>query len=545
MRIPNFQPLTPNPQFLLYFPHMINLKEAYTNSEDPTRLIFFSFLAALALAVIGMVFWSPMTILVVIVAAAVLWLTITRPMWSLLLLAMLLPFEPFLLKWVPDELYLSARLFSELLIYALFSITAIKHVLAGKRFPVTPITFPFVLFLIALLASSVVNFVEPLQAMVGVRQLIRFILIFFTVILLQPSRQVIRWFTAALFFIVCIQASIGILQAAAGEPFDAFLLPSESRAYGELTLTEGTVQFWDPGSRVFATLGRYDRLGTFLAFFLLLGVGFLYERQILSERRWLWPMFALGLPALVLTFSRSSWFGFLFGFLFLALVIKRDKRVMLGTLIVSAALGLYLVYSGIVVSRLVDVPGQTYTERFFETFSYERWRGEYYGLGRLFWIAKTFTAVLPASPLFGWGPGQYGGGAAILFHNTRVFDELGLPYGVYGTEGYIDNNWLSILGETGLIGFSFFVWMYLALFVYAIRLGGRSKYAFDRALSFGFAAAMIAVALNAFLATFFEVRSLAVYLWMYGGFVVVLGHYEISNDKLQMSNESLNAEISH
>ena len=126
----------------------------------------------------------------------------------------------------------------------------------------------------------------------------------------------------------------------------------------------------------------------------------------------------------------------------------------------------------------------------------------------------------------------------MLFHNTRVFDELGLPYGVYGTEGYIDNNWLSILGETGLIGFSFFVWTYLALFAYAIRLGKRSSYAFDRALGFGFAAAMIAVALNAFLATFFEVRSLAVYLWMYGGFVVVLGHDEMPNDEFRISKKS-------
>lgn len=34
---------------------------------------------------------------------------------------------------------------------------------------------------------------------------------------------------------------------------------------------------------------------------------------------------------------------------------------------------------------------------------------------------------------------------------------------------------------------------------------------------------MLAVALNAFLATFLEVRTLAFYLWLYGGFIVVLG----------------------
>ena len=517
---------------------MINLKEAYAHSEERIRLIFFVMIAALVFAMLGTVFFSSTTVLVVLVGALFVWLAFEYPLWVLLFLAAFLPFEPFLLKWVPDELYLYARLFSELIVYLLFGITAVRHFLQEKRFPWTPITFPFLLFLVALFASSVVNFVEPTQALIGVRQIIRFVLVFFTVVLLQPSRHMIRLFTSVLFVVVCIQASIGIMQAVVGEPLDVFLLPSESRSHGELTLTEGTVQFWDPGSRVFATLGRYDRLGTFIAFFLLLGVGFLYEKRVLSERRWLWPLFVLGLPALALTFSRSSWFGFLFGFLFLAFIIKRDKRVMWGSLITTVLLGLYLAYSGIVVSRLIDVPGQTFAERFFEAFSYERWRGEYYGLGRLFWIVQTVTNVLPASPLFGWGPGQYGGGAALLFHNTRVFDELGLPYGVYGTEGYIDNNWLSILGETGLIGFSFFVWTYLALFAYAIRLGKRSSYAFDRALGFGFAAAMIAVALNAFLATFFEVRSLAVYLWMYGGFVVVLGHDEMPNDEFRISKKS-------
>ncbi|MEK7665775.1 MAG: O-antigen ligase family protein [Patescibacteria group bacterium] len=502
---------------------MINLHQAYLRSEGQSNFIFFVSTATLVFAVLGIVFLSPMTVFAILVGTLVVIMTIVRPLWSLALLAFLLPFEPFLLKWTPDEIFLYARLFSEVLIYFLFAVTVVRAVMRGEKLMSTPIGFPFFLFLITLVASSVINFVDPFVVAVGVRQLIRFILVFFIVVLLKPSRGYIRKLTVALFVLVSLQATLGIGQAIIGEPLDALLLPSEVRSYGEFTLQQGAVQFWDSGSRVFGTLGRYDRLGTFIAFFLLIGVGFLYEKGIRLHRRELWFLFALGLPALVLTFSRSSWFGFLLGFLFLALFVKRDKRVLWGSLIATAVLGMYLAYSGIVVSRLIDVPDQPLAERFFEAFSYERWRGEYYGLGRLFWIVQTVTTVLPASPLLGWGPGQYGGGVALLFHNTRVYDELQLPYGVYGTEGYIDNNWFSILGETGLIGFSFFLWMYIGLFLYAIKVGRRSDDPFVRAISFGFAGAMIAVALNSFLATFFEVRSLAVYLWMYGGFVVVLG----------------------
>ncbi len=77
-----------------------------------------------------------------------------------------------------------------------------------------------------------------------------------------------------------------------------------------------------------------------------------------------------------------------------------------------------------------------------------------------------------------------------------------------------------------MLGIGFFLWLYLSAFFYAVRVGRESKDPFTRSLAYGFAGAMIAVSLNAFLATFFEVRSLAVYLWMYAGFVVVLGEKE-------------------
>ena len=121
---------------------------------------------------------------------------------------------------------------------------------------------------------------------------------------------------------------------------------------------------------------------------------------------------------------------------------------------------------------------------------------------------------------------MYGGGAVSALGNTDVYDNLGLPFGVYGTEGYIDNNWFSLWGETGTIGLAVYLWMFIALFLLCVRVWRRSKHAFTRALALGVAAAMLAVALNAFLATFLEVRTLASYLWVFGGIVVVMGQRE-------------------
>ena len=41
---------------------------------------------------------------------------------------------------------------------------------------------------------------------------------------------------------------------------DELLIPSERRFYESIQLTSGTEQFWSPGTRVFATLGRYVRI---------------------------------------------------------------------------------------------------------------------------------------------------------------------------------------------------------------------------------------------------------------------------------------------
>ena len=204
----------------------------------------------------------------------------------------------------------------------------------------------------------------------------------------------------------------------------------------------------------------------------------------------------------------------------------RDRRVRLGLAAVVLASVAYVGWTGLVVKYLVDYPEQTPIERFFEAFSFERWRGEYYGLGRLFWMVKTPTVVVPSSPVLGVGPGRYGGGAAAALHSTTVYDRLGLPFGVYGTEGYIDNSWFSLWGEVGTLGVALYAWMVFLLARIAYRVWRGSRDPFTRGLALGYFGAVLAVAFQGFLATFLEVRTLALYLWMYGGFVYVLGRRE-------------------
>lgn len=453
-------------------------------------------------------------------------MTFMRPTWTLLFLAVYLPFESFILKFIPDEIYFFARFFSEILIYLLALVT-IWLVLSGKKkLKQTPVGLPFVLFVVVLIASAAINTVVPTTALLGLRQILRFMIVLFVVVYLNPPKTFIKHLTFVMFGVLIFTAGLGIMQGIIGAPLDNFLLPADARTFGDITLTSGVVQFWDPGSRIFATFGRYDRLGNFLYFFLLMAVGLLYERYIRKERKELLWVFLLGLPALIMTFSRSSWFAFLLGFLFIGIWIHRDKRVITALVTFLIIVVSYLGLTGLNVRYITEAPGQTLVERFYETFSYARWQGEYVGLGRVYWLIQTPTAVIPASPIFGFGPGQFGGGAVSALRNTTAYEKLGLPFGVFGTEGIIDNNWFSLWGESGTLGMIFYFWLYIALFVYAIRLYRRSDDAFTRAIAIGFAAALLGVAFNAFTSTIFEIRTIAFYLWLYAGFVLVLGQRE-------------------
>ncbi|MFZ2681944.1 MAG: O-antigen ligase family protein [Patescibacteria group bacterium] len=504
-----------------------NLHSIYAESEMRAKWSIFGLFSLLVASIVGVVFVSPSLVVGVVLACVVTLITFMRPTWVLAFLPLYLPFEPFILKWIPDGIYVYARYGSEMLVYLLVAVVLWKAVVGRLKLKPTPIDVAFVLLVFVMAASTVINFLPAMPAILGIRQILRFVLLFFVTVQLAPSKRWVQFVIGALGLILLVQVCLGAAQAVIGEPVDIFLLPGESRSLGEIQLTAGTVQFWDPGQRVFGTLGRYDQLGAFMAFVMLLLVAIIYEKATdEKERLWFWVLLIASLPILALTYSRSAWFGFLLGFLFIGAFIKRDKRVMIAAAVIPMLLMTYILFTGLVVRELVDVSSQSITNRFFEAFSYERWVGEYHGLGRLYWIVQTVAEVVPASPIFGHGPGTYGGGVVAALGNTKVYDELGLPFGVYGTDGYIDNNWMSLWGELGTLGLGVYLWMYFALFSACLLVYKRSDDPQTRALALGTCAAMIAFFLNAFLATFLEVRTIAPYIWIASGTVIALGQRE-------------------
>ncbi len=502
---------------------------------------------------------SPVKAIGIFVAIAMIALTIARPEWMLLFLAALIPFEPFLLKWVPGDLYVFARYSSEVLLYALFLVAFFRTVFSNKSFGPKSIIVPFAFLIVTALASWAINFTPPHVAVLGIRQIIRFILLVFIAYQLQCSSLFIKRLLMMLGGIVCFESILGILQWLSRGALDSFLLPTGRRVFAEIQLTTGTTQFWEEGQRVFGTLGRYDQLGTFLCLAMLLFAGIFFEKRnkhadpsasvgmthgadqnigiqsfvmsyvirVTKNRPWLknlftTSIFTLGGLALVLTYSRASWFGFALGLFVIGVIVKRSKLLTMMYAGIAALVLISILASWSAITRFEDVPRQSIGHRLLEAFSMERWRGEYRGLGRVFFLIHTPTDVVSKSPLFGLGPGSYGAGTAAALHFTESYERAGVPFGIYGTEGYIDNNWFSLWGELGTIG----VAAYLALIAVLVRAAWSvyttSADPLMRGIALGYLGVTAAVVFQAFLATYLEVRTLAFYYWLVGG--ILLAH---------------------
>lgn len=455
-------------------------------------------------------------------------LAFVRPYWTLILIMWYTPFEPFLLKFVPEEYYYYVRFASEVIIYILL-ISILLRIFAKKiEWRLTKFDFVFALFILTTLVSTILFWPGMSISIFGWRGIVRFMLLFYVGFYLAPSRKQILFALTGLGIIFLFESSLGIIQFVTQGILDSFLAPTDTKTLGDITVTVGTLQIWLPGQRVFATLGRYEQFGTWLMILLLMLFAALYEKFSKRQKQLIFLVFTLGCTALLLTYSRTSWFGFILGAGFIGVIMKRDKRLVYGAILLITAIFIYQQISGVVVNKLYDRPYAhiSIIERILESFSYERWRGEYRGYGRLFFIVETPRKVMSLSPIFGFGPGQYGSGAAAAFHNTRVYDMAGIPFGIWGIYGHIDNSWLSLWGETGTVGLSLYILFFLFLFHSSYQVYKKSKYTVTRFLALGYMGIILSVTFASFLATFMEMRTLALYFWLFGGFVVALGYRE-------------------
>jgi O-antigen ligase len=322
--------------------------------------------------------------------------------------------------------------------------------------------------------------------------------------------------------VLLIEIILALIQYLSGGSLDQYLFSTQVVNVGGGALLGGLEQTWQQGSRVFATLGRYDILGSFLALGILMAFPWLYN----LKKNKFWPIFwfVLGIVVLFLTASRASWLAAIVGLIVVGIFILKDKRVTKVLLIGAAFVGIYLLSFALVkqnLSGITEKPNQTAAERVFEAVSLRAWRESYYGYGRIFFIINTPLVVVPSAPVFGVGPGNYGGGVAAALLNDKVYSRLQLPFGIQNLYGQIDNSWFSLWGEYGTLGLLLWIGLLGVIIKQSFRIWQNAVDNYEKNLALGLIGSTVGIMVMGFFGPYFEFRTLMFYYWTLVGVVLL------------------------
>jgi O-antigen ligase len=344
-------------------------------------------------------------------------------------------------------------------------------------------------FLLASFGSALVNAVDPVQAIVGIAFTVDAVAFFFLARIVGFGVRQAMIAVGAFIAVMGIAALIALGQA---------LLTPELLGLYALQGRFGEVYrlasfFGDPN--VFAAL-----LSAAVPFVLFGAPGLRTGRG----RAWALALAALLILSLWLSFSRGGWLGAVVGFGLASAIL--DRRAL--------AVGVVLAIATFAVAWVMprDLLGGAGQRPDLVDSTWGRFGAV--GAGRDLRILFVLNGlpIVADHPVLGVGPGRYGGSAADLF-GTDVYREYGTDkLFVNPAQRTVDNFWLHLLGETGLIGLLALLGMVAATLLPVMRAAAASVWG-RRVMLSGIAGAVISLGVNSVTTMLLEANSVAFLFW--------------------------------
>jgi O-antigen ligase len=400
---------------------------------------------------------------VVLAAAALLLLAFAAWRWprAMLFVVAVAPIaDRFLIaRFMPDSVSSFTKFFSETLLVVVGVVLLIEGLRHRRVVPAfrSRASIALAAFVLLALISALLNRVPPLIAAAGLFYTLDAIAIFYLCRIVGFDRRQAALAIGGVVVVVAAMALVGVLQAL----FDPnlFGLQVVTGRSGESVRVGSIVR--DPN--VLGTL-----IGLTMPFALFGVVHF-------ARPRWRWTAGAIALlmaTALLLTYSRGSWLGVVAGLAVVLLLL--DRRVFLvaiATAVVALGIATYMPRD-----LLVTEPGGgPHKAPQFNAWDTTEERVSAVGEGRDLRTLFVINAVpiLRDHPLFGVGPGRYGGAVAYDF-GTPIYAEYGTGK-LLTQQRTVDNFWLHILVEAGVLGAIAFIGMIVLLGYRLVRLALRSR----------------------------------------------------------------------
>ena len=403
---------------------------------------------------------------VIAAAAAVLW----RPQFVLLVVAAF-PWMDWAARHTLGGL---GPLWDDALLVISVALILWSVLVLGRDAPRSvPIALPILLMLAASAGSIVLNRVPGDVGFYGLRVLFEPILFYFVGFLIPKDRRWLRWTTGVFILTATLLAFHGLYQYVTHAP-----MPGNWVDVSETSI----------GTRAYSVVQNPNVLGAILAMGGLISGSLALSRAFAGARRIaLLAACVVQLGGLAVTFSRGAWIGFAIGLL--AMIVLAYRRYIAGVV----ALGVVAWFAA----------PQVFIQRLLFSFSNAYAAKSATGLGRVYrWEASL--QHIADKPLLGVGLGTFGGTSAYMFGYWAL---------------WVDNFYLQMAAEGGLLLLVFFLWLLLRSAKGLVRAHRIAGDPYLKALAAGMFGAFAAVVVANFFEADWETLSVGVPFWFLAGLV--------------------------
>lgn len=453
------------------------------------------------------------------------------------LLAIYLPFEVLLLKYLPvsDQAYSLMRFIPEVVIYLLLGTKVLQNIYNRKWIPKTPIDRVLLLFLISAIISIAANAAPLLHSLVGMRPLLRYVALFYLVASIDIPAAKVKTLVFTLIGIGALQCVIAGFQHFTGISQFFYPRPTDLEVAGVQAqykmLETGFHSGREQGVGI-GTFGDSVLLALFLVFITVISYCVILKMKMktIFYRFLITCIFLVSLVGLFFTYSRVSVMIAVMAIPIILFIERRIKKLFF----------MGLVFSILLINIFLSVPGQSgyynpksrytnpianITSIFSESYIENNMKHS-----RGWILSDVGGSLIQTLNLFGYGPP----GDETL--DRMIKEDVISPLPFKNVSVINDVYWVALLGYFGFIGVALYLFILWKLYKSSLFVYRNSSQQIYIVLGLSLAVITILSIPYTFVIRTWVFRPFGFYFWLLAGLIVA----EYRRIKMKEQQNNLN-----
>ncbi len=436
------------------------------------------------------------------------------PFWIVSVFVIYIPFEDFILKWMPfpSSLINLIRMIPEFILYWLLFKVLRSRISCGQEIRKTPIDILVIAFFLASLISIAVNGAFQIASIMNLRNMWRYLSVYYILVNIDLSRKQISSILKNIIIVGLIEACLASIQFFLPEKVNQILFarPGTMAALGRMK--DG------------ASFGTFSEAANLSSFLLIIAAVLLTSIYIKSSS--LIPNkleianLAILFFGIFATKKRAALVVFFYLIILIFFYLKKNKnlaKILWCSGVLALLTSLFLPLINISSSPDSSSSNIDLMSYFTEIFSQKYWE-ETASHSRIFVIIQVCSALIKSGSWFGFGPSLWSAYHGIIDsvnlsseqeqHLWRILHVFEDPY------------WFAILAYLGVVGILLYWFILLRLYRASQSLIKFSLCNEYKSLGIIFCSITICAYAYSFIERAFLLRGFSFYYWLLAGLVI-------------------------